>query len=213
MSRVLVIGNGESRKSLDLNHFKKDYTTIGCNAIHRDFSVDHLICCDNRMVKEALTNPSLSRIYTRPRYYQEHRKIAKNKNIFLLPDLPYQGFAKQDDSIHWGSGPYAVLLATTLSPIEIDIIGFDLYSNNGKVNNCYKGTENYSSKDSQSVDPSYWIYQIRKVFECNPNITFRIYNSIGWKMPREWMLDNTQFSNISELEFIDNKYFSSIIMQ
>jgi hypothetical protein len=208
-----VIGNGESRKSVDLDQFRQNNITIGCNAIHRDFSVDHLICCDNRMVKEALLNQANKKIYTRHRYYQEHRKIGKNKNIFLLPELPYHGLEKQDDPVHWGSGPYAVLLATILLPDEIFILGFDLYSNDGKINNCYKGTNNYSPKDSQSVDPSYWIYQIKKVFELNSGIKFKIYNHHDWKMPREWKLDNVTFSDISELKSIDNKYHSSIIIQ
>ena len=48
---MLVIGNGESRKHLDISKYAK--TKVGCNAIFRDFYVHHLICCDRRMVIEA----------------------------------------------------------------------------------------------------------------------------------------------------------------
>ena len=37
---MLVIGNGESRLQVDLD--KIDICKIGCNAIRRDYEVDHL---------------------------------------------------------------------------------------------------------------------------------------------------------------------------
>ena len=49
---MLVIGNGESRKDLDIKSLK--LPTVGCNAIFRDMVVDHLVCCDRRMLREAL---------------------------------------------------------------------------------------------------------------------------------------------------------------
>lgn len=196
--RTLVIGNGESRKNLDLFSISQEYTTIGCNALYRDFVPDHLICCDNRMIVEAL-NFKVPRIYTRERYYRDHRKIAKNKNVFKVPVLPYHGLEKQDQPLHWGSGPYAVLLAANLEFENIDLIGFDLYGINGKINNIYKDTNNYNKKDYQSVDYSYWIYQISKIFHCFKNKSFTIYNSVDWIMPREWKLDNVSFENILKL--------------
>ena len=57
MPRVLVIGNGESRRHVDFSAYA-DYVLIGCNAIHRDLDVDHLICCDRRMAEEAVNNPN-----------------------------------------------------------------------------------------------------------------------------------------------------------
>lgn len=195
---ALVIGNGESRKFLDLSCISRDFVTIGCNAIHRDFIPDHLICCDNRMVIEALSN-AVPRIYTREKYYKDHRKIAKNKNIFRLPDLPYEGLQKQDQPVHWGSGPYAILLACTLHIDQINLIGFDLYGIDGKVNNVYKETTNYSKSNYQAVDYSYWVYQIAKIFEYYSNKEFIIYNSNDWKLPPKWNLKNVSFKNISDL--------------
>jgi hypothetical protein len=175
----------------------KDYeVVVGCNAIHRDFVPDHLVCCDNRMVKEALQNPSVKKIYTREKYYQEHRKIAKHKNVLRLPPLPYQGYQRVDDPVHWGSGPYAVLLAADFGAESVDLIGFDLYSNDGKVNNIYKGTENYSRSDYQAVDPAYWILQIKQVFKHFPDNKFTIFNHFNWQPPRDWLCDNVKFGNI-----------------
>ena len=57
----LVLGNGESRGSLDIS--KVSCTKYGCNAIHRDYVVDHLICVDTRMVDEALKNPTTVNLF------------------------------------------------------------------------------------------------------------------------------------------------------
>lgn len=202
MTDVLVIGNGESRSDLSLSELSNQFTIVGCNAIHRELIVDHLICCDKRMVKESINNPNnnQTKIYTRPRYYHDHRKIAKHKNVYLLPELFYEGYQKQDLPLHWGSGPYAVLLAAVLGFDRIHMIGFDLYSKESKVNNIYKGTENYSKVDSQPVDPSFWIYQIKKVFKHFENKQFIIYNHSDWKMPKDWTCRNVSFENISSIK-------------
>ena len=71
---MLAIGNGESRKGIDLNNFND--TKVGCNAIIRDFFVDHLVCVDRRMVNEALTKNTT--IYTRPDWASQY---TANKNV------------------------------------------------------------------------------------------------------------------------------------
>lgn len=194
MPRAVVIGNGESRRAVDLNSFQTS-TLIGCNAIHRDLTVDHLICCDRRMAAEATENPNTkdTLIYVRPHWFHFFKKIQKNKNIKLVPNLPYQGELKRDDPDHWGSGGYAVLLAASLGFEEIELIGFDLYPVDKSVNNIYKGTANYARRDSQPVDPSYWIYQIGQVFRYYPNTQFIIRNHQTWAMPADWQKSNVKF--------------------
>ena len=49
---MLVIGNGESRKTINLDSLTT--TKIGCNAIYRDNNVEHLVCVDKPMFKEVL---------------------------------------------------------------------------------------------------------------------------------------------------------------
>ena len=198
MSSALVIGNGESRKSVDLNNLKYKYTLIGCNAVHRDAVVDHLICCDRRMVDEAVNNSNTKEalIYVRPSWFHYFRKILKNKNIRLVPKLPYVGEDKKDQPDHWGSGGYAVLLAAGLGFENINLLGFDLYPVNEKVNNVYKGTTNYARPDGQAIDYSYWVYQISQIFSHYPNTKFRIINHSGWEMPANWQKDNVTFINI-----------------
>ena len=193
-----VIGNGESRKTVDLHKLKQTHTLVGCNAIHRDIVVDHLVCCDRRMVDEATNNPLTkdTLIYVRPNWHHYFRKIKKLKNIRLVPDLPYKGNKQQDDPFHWGSGGFAVLLAASLGQKEIDIYGVDLYPTHNKVNNIYKNTAHYGKSDGQAVDPSYWVYQIAKVFENFPECHFRLHNTRDWSLPNEWKKINVELVDL-----------------
>lgn len=194
MPPALVIGNGESRRHVDIYTYI-NHSLIGCNAIHRDHSVNHLICCDRRMAEEAVNNPKTkdTEIYVRDHWHHYFRKIRKNKNINLLPEVPTRGELKKDQAEHWGSGGYAVLLAAVLGHREVTLIGFDLYPIDHSVNNVYKGTVNYARVAAQAVDPSYWIYQIAAVFTYYPNTKFVILNKPGWLMPTEWQKNNVEF--------------------
>lgn len=211
MSSVVVVGNGESRRFIDLSLIKKPI--IGCNAIHRDFEVDYLITCDRRMLHEAVISPNTknTKIYVRPENYHHFRKMVKDKRIHKLPELPYIGTLKQDEPRNWGSGGYAILLAAQTEHEEIMILGFDLYGIDDRINNCYKSTNNYTNADRPAVDPAYWIYQIAKIFELYPNKKFVIYNRPEWIMPKRWNKNNVNFKFLSSLD-VDNKYVSSTIV-
>ena len=194
---MLVIGNGESRKDIDIN--KYGGIKVGCNAIFRDFYVNHLICCDRRMVEEAQKERNYGSIYTRADWIDQFKLCG------LVPILPYKGNTRLDDPWHWGSGPYAVLLGASISTKwsgnpEVHMIGFDLDSENNTVNNIYKGTENYNDAYSSPVDPSYWLYQIDKVFEYFPMVQFYYYNN------KEWPTEHKNVCNKMLIEFeIDNE--------
>jgi hypothetical protein len=192
---MLVIGNGESRTSININELKGP--KIGCNAILRDFKVDHLVCVDRPMLQEALnsTYHKKSSIYTRRRNWVQYRL---EKNIRMVPSLPYQGSERPDDPIHWGSGPYAVLLAALLATDDIHMIGFDLYSQTNSVNNIYKDTKNYVAASKRPIDPRYWIYQIGKIFEHYPNKKFIVYQD-NFELPVAWNQPNVSLDNISNL--------------
>ena len=78
---MIVIGNGQSRKKVNLNNYNE--LKIGCNAIIRDYHVDHLVCCDKKMVKQALAL-GYSPVYTRDRWASDF----DSPDVFKLPDLP-----------------------------------------------------------------------------------------------------------------------------
>ena len=195
MSQAVVLGNGESRRGVNLESYQSTHTLIGCNGIHRDIKVDHLVCCDRRMVAEAIENPNIddTLIYVRDSWYHYFRKILKNKRIQHLPPIPVVGELKRDHPDHWGSGCYAILLAAHLGFNEVILLGFDLYSIHDKVNNLYKGTLNYARIDSQAVDYSYWVYHTSLIFKHYPNTQFTIVNHANWKMPTEWQKNNVKF--------------------
>ena len=190
---MIVIGNGESRKNLDISKIK-DYK-IGCNAVYRDFSIDELVCVDRRMVKEAIDQGFTKSIYTRLDWMAQ---FSRNKNVKVVPHLPYKGTLRMDNPFQWGSGPYALLLATKYSK-RIKIFGFDLYSENKNVNNIYKDTLHYDKSSKHAVDPSYWIHQIAKVIESFPKKRFEIYQKEGWTLPESWRLKNVSVDIIDNL--------------
>jgi hypothetical protein len=194
MNSAIVIGNGESRTAVD---FTNRTNLIGCNAIHRDMIVPFLVCCDRRMVYEALKNPNSpnTKIYTRSQWREE---FTAYPNVFTIDQLPYQGINREDDIWHWGSGPLALLLACQLDFDCISVVGFDLHGNNSHVNNVYKGTENYLKIGSAAVDPSYWIYQVSMVFKHHPTKYFMVYNNADWSLPDSWKLANVEFKTLDK---------------
>jgi hypothetical protein len=149
------------------------------------------------MVNEAIQNKrnNKSLIYTRKDWWVNYRLEDR---IRPVPDLPYSGDQRPDQPWHWGSGPYAVLLATKFSD-KIKLLGFDLYGINNKVNNVYKNTENYDAADKRAVDPRYWIYQIGKIFEYFPKKEFIIFQSNEWELPKTWNQPNVKVDMISNV--------------
>ena len=195
---MLVIGNGESRKTINLELLEGP--KIGCNAIFRDYKVDHCICVDRRMVDEAIFDKQNNHtlIYTRDDW---HNRYIKHNNILKLPELPYQGNERWDQPFQWGSGPYAALLGAMLADKLVKMIGFDLYGVEGKTNNIYKDTKNYNSSDKRAVDPRYWVHQHAMVFECFPKIKFIVYNKTDWDLPKAWIKPNVMVDNISNIYY------------
>lgn len=192
---MLVIGNGESRYGIDISQYEG--IKIGCNAIHRDYHVDHLICVDRRMVIDAIKSGANKKsiIYTRQDWvdgFKEHERIR------TVPNLPYEGKDRWDEPFQWGSGPYALLLAAKLAK-DIKMIGFDLHSKNAFVNNIYKGTEGYDPSHKNAVDPRYWVHQIGMVFNLFPSRKFTIHQPKDWKLPSSWFYPNVSVDTFNRI--------------
>lgn len=197
---MLVIGNGESRKHIDIS--KLQGPKVGCNAIFRDYFTDYLVCVDRRMVAEALLAEVNIRkdtlVYTRPDWYDQFKTIRVRE----VPKLPYKGNERWDEPFNWGSGPYAVLLGAMFSKErEVNLIGYDLYSKTKLVNNIYKSTANYDSADKRAVDPRYWIHQIGMVFKYFPKIEFTIFQEPDWELPQAWNYPNVKVDTISNISY------------
>ena len=195
--RMLVIGNGESRAGIDVSALNGPL--VGCNGAMRDFNLDYLVCIDTKMVDEAvrrkITYPTL--IYTRQQSILRYPNVS---NLRAVPDLPYQDINRWDDPHHWGSGPYAVLIAANYShEREVKLLGFDLYSKNQLINNVYKDTNGYKESTSAAIDSRYWIHQIGMVFQCFPKTKFIVYQEDGWELPKAWKERNVSLDRISNI--------------
>ena len=193
---MYVFGNGESRTSININEL--DGIKIGCNAIYRDYAMDHLVSVDRRMVNEAIDNGinDYALVYTRQDWLAQYNQF---KRIRAVPKLPYNGTERWDEPFQWGSGPYAVLLAAKLCKgPTVRLIGFDLYSPTQTVNNVYKGTSNYDDANKRAVDPRYWIHQIGMVFKCYPKVSFVVHND-AFELPKSWKYPNVTVDKISSL--------------
>jgi hypothetical protein len=192
---VTIVGNGESRRGFDLIPVKQFSTVIGCNAQFRDYVFDYFVCCDKHMCQEAANSVGKNTtIYTRSNWVSQ---FAMWPNVKTLPALPYEGEERPDDPWHWGTGPHAGNVALSFKPKAVFMIGFDLYSVDGKnVNNIYKDTIGYTYI-KRPVDPRYWIYQFAKLFEYS-KCRWIIVNHEGWKMPDEWKKYNNVFAETYE---------------
>ena len=72
----------------------------------------------------------------------------------------------------WSAGPTSIETALKLGAKNVYIIGHDLYSNDGKLNNVYGGTECYLDNDQDYVKPSNWIVQHKQNFDNYPEVNF-----------------------------------------
>ncbi len=184
IDNIWVIGNGESRNNVNLKSLSG--MTIGCNAIHRDHVCDKIVAVDRRMVTEIIQNPNYKNIpiYTRRDWVKNFKEYS---NVITVPELPYVGDKRWDDPWHWNSGPFAVLLACLELPKTVNLLGFDLYGIDQKVNNIYKGTTNYDKNDRHAVDYSHWLHQLEKLFDSFPTIEFVQWQKENWQKPETWI--------------------------
>jgi len=262
MSAVFVLGNGESRKSVDLDVLKTKGTVYGCNALYRDFTPDALICVDGGMMHEvyesgyALKNKCYFRSWSKlpgdmyemivqgtmwdeegftitndkrgrkefvlngtdpnqmKQLFEYHVKLGSDKNTIdelLSKHHRWITWVEENDEVHiiseeyggWSAGPIAVRLAIeNHDPLDVFLIGFDLGSKTGTINNLYKGTDNYLS-DSAVVTPSVnWIEQHKQNFLAYPEVRF-------WKVnPAPLGTDNTcqfveEWKDCDNLQYIE----------
>ena len=98
--------------------------------------------------------------------------IQKPDRSFSIRDLEPRPGQKTGD-FGWSCGPTSGYVAKLKEkPLEIFLIGHDLHSATGKVNNMYKSTKNYVAKEMAPTPCINWINQLYKLFEWSPEIKF-----------------------------------------
>lgn len=185
MNLVFVLGNGESRRTINVDSLRDFGPVWGCNKIHQDWHVDNLVCVDPKQIEIAIKNGAheKSNIWTRRRWAQEYNGIPEIKYI---PDFPEEGEAKWQKQWHWNSGPIAVFLACEQGAEYVCMFGFDFYGIAGKNNNLYKGTLGYDPADHRANDPSHVIPQFVRLANWYPNTQFVQIQPPGWEVPAMW---------------------------
>ena len=75
MTVAFVLGNGNSRKDIDLSHLHKFGKIYGCNALYREYRPDYLVAVDVKMILEI----------------NEHKFQMENQ-VWTNPNKQYRGF-------------------------------------------------------------------------------------------------------------------------
>lgn len=188
MNRAFVIGNGTSRKNLNLTQLKDKGKIYGCNALYREFVPDYLVAVDVKMILEINQSG-----------YQNNHKVFTNTNKSFSK---LQNFNFFETSKGWSSGPTALWLASQHNYDEIYILGFDFQGleNNTKVNNIYADTRNYKKSNESATYYGNWLRQTCNVINEFKKISyFRVIQADNFCPPELNTFEN--FKTISYNNF------------
>jgi hypothetical protein len=112
-----------------------------------------------------------------------HRRISQNvlcvswvrdddKANNLMDIMP------NNRDLGWAAGPTSGYIAVKKdSPTDVYLLGHDLNSTTGKVNNVYKGTKYYVVPEHGPTPSVNWITQWKQLFTQNPHINFYKVNT------------------------------------
>lgn len=193
---AFVLGNGTSRLCIDVKSLAEHGTVYGCNGLYREYSPDHLVAVDVKMVNEIIAAG----------YHRKHPVWTNpNKGItektYLNIFNPHKG---------WSSGPTALWLACQHQHQSIYILGFDYQGLAGKLNNVYADTFNYK----KSVDPATyygnWLAQTERVIKEYKSTRFYRCVNPGDFQPSQLAADVVP--NLSHLYYQDiSKKFPGVV--
>ena len=157
-SNGFVLGNGVSRKSININDLKLHGKVYACNAVYRDYRVDYLVSVDTKMVLEIAESN-----------YHHNNEVWTNENnaYHAIPNLNYF-----KPTLGWSSGPSALHLASSHNYNTIYILGFDFRGINRCFNNIYADTRNYKSSTDRETYYGNWLRQMIITLENNPTINY-----------------------------------------
>src|SRR6056300_1527599 len=152
---AFVLGNGESRKGIDINDLKQKGTVFACNGVYRTHQPDWLVAVDPKMILEIAETDYVvhNKVYSNyNNQYQKHQKL-----------LDHVTWSKP--SLGWSSGPTALKLACDKGFKEIYILGFDYQGHSEKqnkatrfrFNNVFKDTRNYKKSNDEATFYGNWM--------------------------------------------------------
>jgi len=193
---AFVLGNGQSRKGIDLNNLKEKGTVFACNAVYRTHQPHWLVAVDPKMMLEIAETDYVvhNKVYSNyNRQYEKHQKL-----------LDHVTWSKP--SLGWSSGPTALRLACEQGFKEIYILGFDYQGlavdankNRFHLNNIYGDTRNYKRSNEQATFFGNWMNQTKKCLQDFKDVRFHRVIPTGWYQPKglEWK-DNIDHPSTDE---------------
>jgi hypothetical protein len=154
---AFVLGNGISRKHIDVDALLKLGTVYGCNALYRTHTPHALVATD-KPISTAI---------------QESGYSAKNKFYTRRPISGLGALAVPKQYFGFSSGPIAAGIAAIDGHRNIYMLGFDMGPTaNGLFNNIYASSEFYKAVTANPTFTGNWIKQIIAVTKDHPNCQF-----------------------------------------
>jgi hypothetical protein len=187
MTRAFVLGNGVSRKDINLNQLKEHGRIYGCNALYREFTPDVLIATD-RPIATAIQESG----YAQHNEFYTRRPLEGSGAKKLIPK--YQGYS---------SGPNAVSLAANHGHTCIYLLGFDMGpTTNNLFNNVYADTEFYKTSRHPPTFTGNWIQQITQICQDYPQVEFvRVCGETTANIPELNKIVNLKHQELTDFLF------------
>ena len=199
-SRAFVLGNGESRRVIDINQLKPHGKVYACNGVYRTHRPDWLIAVDPKMMLEIAESDYVvnNKVYSNFNVqYQKHQKL-----------LDHVTWSKP--SLGWSSGPTALRLACEHGLRDIYILGFDYQGHREgekkerfRFNNIFKDSRNYKKSQDEATFYGNWMNQTKRVLTDFPDVKFHRVIPEGWFKPKDldWMKN---LDTVTIPQFVEN---------
>lgn len=183
MTRAFVLGNGISRKIIDLNQLRSFGKIYGCNALYREFTPDVLVATDRPIAEQIQTSG-----YALTNEFYTRRPLEGTGARPLLPE--YQGYS---------SGPNALGLASRNDHQQIFMLGFDMGpTENNLFNNVYADTEFYKTSAHPPTFAGNWVRQVVQICQDHPKTQFiRVCGATTASIPELNTVKNLGHQDIS----------------
>ena len=154
MNPAVIIGNGVTRKHIDLTKVKGQAPLYGCNALYREFMPDFLVAIDDGMIEEIQTRLPLKNCQAI--IPEEHHRYEENTG-------------RRNNA-----GMIAMKSAIDHGHDVLYCLGFDfILSGDISVDNIFKNTDNYGPEThAREEDNFYRVRYLEWFASQHKNTTF-----------------------------------------
>ena len=179
---AFVLGNGESRKGIQIEDLKKHGKVYACNAVYRTDRPDFLVAVDPKMMLEIAESDDMMKNQVWSNCNNQSNKVQR-----ILDHVKWF-----QPSLGWSSGPTALRMACERKHTEIYLLGFDYQghrdakmANRNKVNNIYKDTRNYKKGQDEGTFYGNWMNQTKRCLQDFKDINFTRVIPKDWISPKD----------------------------